>query len=259
LNVIVLSSKVLPRLFESCIVIDYDKQATEYAQHRRVHPEVLKNILTDGGIHGASNVLEVGCGTGNYSVALETAVGCSCWGIDPSEQMLSKAKRRSQTIQFQLGKAESLDFPADLFHLVFLVDVIHHVDDRSAYFGEAYRVLKRGGNVCTVTDSEAIIRRRQPLATHFPETVEIELKRYPRLGELRVLMESVGFDAIHETTVEFAYSLDDIQVYQDKAFSSLHLISEEAFQMGMARMERDLREGPIPCVSRYVLLWGTKK
>ena len=241
------------------MVIDYDKLATEYAQHRQVHPEVLKNLLTDGEIHPTSQVLEVGCGTGNYSVALETTVGCSCWGIDPSEQMLSKAKERSQTIQFRLGKAEALDFPADFFNLVFSVDVIHHVSDRSAYFREAYRTLKGGGKVCTVTDSEGIIRRRQPLATHFPETVEVELKRYPRIGELRVLMESVGFDSIRETTVEFAYSLDDIQAYRDKAFSSLHLISEEAFQMGIARMEQDLHEGPIPCISRYVLLWGTRK
>jgi SAM-dependent methyltransferase len=240
-------------------VIDYDKLATEYAQHRQVHPEVLKNILADGEIHPTSQVLEVGCGTGNYSVALETTVGCSCWGIDPFEQMLSRAKERSQTIQFQIGEAEALDFPADFFNLVFSVDVIHHVSDRSAYFREVYRVLRGGGKICTVTDSEGIIRRRQPLATHFPETVEMELKRYPRLGELRVLMETVGFDSIRETAVEFAYSLDDIQAYRDKAFSSLHLISEEAFHKGIARMERDLHEGPIPCVSRYVLLWGTKK
>lgn len=240
-------------------MIDYNKLATEYAQHRQVHPEVLKNMLADGDIHPTSKVLEVGCGTGNYSVALETTVACSCWGIDPFEQMLSRAKERSQTIQFRLGKAEMIDFPADFFSLVFSVDVIHHVSDRSAYFREAYRVLRGGGKVCTVTDSEGIIRRRQPLATHFPETVEMELKRYPRIGELQVLMESAGFDSIRETTVEFAYSLDDIQAYRDKAFSSLHLISEEAFQMGVARMERDLHEGPIPCVSRYALLWGTKK
>jgi len=206
----------------------------------------------------ASKVLEVGCGTGNYILALEALVGSSCWGVDPSEQMLSRAGERSRTIHFQLGKAERLDFAPDFFDLVFSVDVIHHVGSRLAYFQEAYRVLRAGGKVCTVTDSEWIIRHRQPLAVYFPETVEIELGRYPRIAELREVMERVGFGEIAESTVEFAYPLTDIQAYRDRAFSALLLIPEEAFQRGIDRMEQDLRTGPIQCVPRYLLLWGTK-
>ena len=100
-------------------MIDYDQLATEYAQHRQVHPQVLKDLLANGEIHPTSKVLEVGCGTGNYSIALEAASGCACWGVDPSEQMLSRAKERSRTVQFRPGKAEVLDFPADFFNLVF--------------------------------------------------------------------------------------------------------------------------------------------
>ncbi|OFX26719.1 MAG: hypothetical protein A2Z07_02230 [Armatimonadetes bacterium RBG_16_67_12] len=47
-----------------------------------------------------------------------------------------------------------------------------------------------------------------------------------------------------------------VHPYRDRAFSSLHLIPQEAFARGLARMEQDLREGPIHCVSRYLLLWG---
>jgi ubiquinone/menaquinone biosynthesis C-methylase UbiE len=239
-------------------VIDYDRIASEYARHRKVHPKVLNNLLLTSRIGSASKMLEVGCGTGNYIVALEALTGCSCWGIDASEQMLSRAKERSRTVHFQPGKAEGLDSPPDFFDLVFSVDVIHHLDDRLAYFREAYRVLKAGGKGCTVTDSEWIIRHRQPLAVYFPETVEIELGRYPRMAELRDLMERVGFGEITESTVEFAYPLTDIQAYRDKAFSSLLFIPEAAFQRGIKRMEQDLRAGPIQCVSRYLLLWGIK-
>ncbi len=71
-------------------------------------------------------------------------------------------------------------------------------------------------------------------------------------------MEQVGFGQVTEELVKFHYQLTDVQAYQDKAFSALHLIPEDAFQRGIERMERDLRSRPIPCVSRYVLLWGTR-
>ncbi len=239
-------------------MVDYDRVALEYARHRLVHPEALRSLLSTGGVRSSSKVLEVGCGTGNYVIALETRTDCSCWGADPSEEMLSRARARSAKGTFQLGKAEKLDFPRDFFDLVFSVDVVHHMRDHAAYFREAYRVLRSGGKVCTVTDSQWIIRHRQPLAIYFPETVEVELARYPRIAQLREVMEGVEFGKITETNVEFPYELTDIQAYLDKAFSSLHLIPEEGFRRGIEGMERDLRIGPIKCVSRYLLLWGTK-
>jgi len=238
--------------------LDYDRIAADYAVHRQVHPEVLKSLASANDDFPHSRVLEVGCGTGNYIIALEQMAGSDCWGIDPSEGMLSKARERSSSVHFLLGRAESLNCSSCLFDLAFSVDVIHHVRDHLLYFTEAYRVLKLGGKVCTVTDSGWIIRNRQPLAVYFPETIEPELDRYPRVHKLRDFMEQVGFGQVTEELVEFDYQLTDIQSYRDKAFSALHLIPEDAFKRGIGRMERDLMAGPIPCVSRYVLLWGTK-
>ena len=136
--------------------VDYDKIASDYAQHRQVHPEVLKHLVSTGNLGRDSKVLEVGCGTGNYILALERLAGSRCWGIDLSQGMLAKAGARSGGVHFQLGRAEDISFPSDFFDLVFSVDVIHHVEDRPACFQEAYRVLASGGKVCTVTDSVKI-------------------------------------------------------------------------------------------------------
>ncbi len=239
-------------------MIDYAGLAAEYARHRGAHPEVLTRLHRRGEVTGASRVLEVGCGTGNYVVALEALSGCACWGTDPHAAMLSRARARSGRVTFLEGRAERLEFPEESFDLVFSVDVIHHVGDRAAHFTEAHRVLRPGGKVCTVTDSEWIIRNREPLAVFFPETVEVDLARYPSIGELCELMRQAGFTDADEETVEFAYVLTDAQAYRDRAFSSLHLIPEEAFQRGLARMQADLCAGPIPCVSRYLMLWGTR-
>ena len=238
--------------------IDYDKVASDYAQHRQIHPWVLESLVATSGVDRDSKVLEVGCGTGNYILALKRLTGPDCRGIDSSAGMLSKARERSSGVHFQLGRAEDLGIAPGSLDLVFSVDVIHHVEARLRYFQGAHRVLKVGGMACTVTDSEWIIRNRQPLAVYFPETVEPELERYPRVAQLRELMERVGFSDLTEQLVEFSYQLTDIQAYRDKAFSVLHLIPENTFRRGIERMESDRRAGPIPCVSRYVLLWGKK-
>jgi ubiquinone/menaquinone biosynthesis C-methylase UbiE len=236
--------------------LDYDQLAAEYARHRQVHPGVLQALCQAA--HEGHNVLEVGCGTGNYIRALHAQTGCTCWGIDPSAEMLARAKERAPTIRFSLGTAGRLDTPNDSLDLVYSVDVIHHVQDRLAYIQEAYRALTTGGQIYTATDSEWIIRHREPLSTYFPETVQAELARYPRIAHLCAFYHQAGFAQIDKLVVEFRTPLADIQAYRDRAYSSLHLIPEDAFQRGIAQMERDLGNGPIPYVSRYTLLWGSK-
>jgi len=239
-------------------IIDYDQLASEYARHRQVHPLVLRDLAAAVSRLQAGRILEVGCGTGNYIRALQQASQAECWGLDPSEQMLEKARERSGGLTLQQGRAEELPFDNGFFDLVFSVDVIHHVNDRPAYYRQARRVLRPGGLICTITDSEEIIYQRKPLTNYFPETVEAELKRYPPIPVLREMMTAAGFEALREDNVSLTYTTTDIQRFRDKAYSSLHLISAEAFQRGIQRMEDDLRQGPIECVSLYVLLWGAR-
>jgi SAM-dependent methyltransferase len=239
--------------------LDYDELASAYAAHRVVHPEVLRRIIVGGELAIESRVLEVGCGTGNYAGAVAGATGCRCVGVDPSVEMLSRAKRRYPAVEFQAGEAGRLDFEAGSFDLVFSVDVIHHVQDRARAFHEACRVLRDGGRICTVTDSPSIIRNRRPLAVFFPESVEVDLARYPATSELETLMDRAGFEAIGEEEVELSYVTSDIGSYRAKAFSCLHLISESAYQQGMARLARQSGSGGVRCVSRYMLLWGTRR
>jgi hypothetical protein len=72
-------------------------------------------------------------------------------------------------------------------------------------------------------------------------------------------MDRAGFEAVGEEEVEFSYVTSDLGPYRARAFSCLHLISESAYQRGMARLAEQAASGGVRCVSRYVLLWGTRR
>jgi SAM-dependent methyltransferase len=234
----------------------YQTIARAYSRHRRVHPGVVNGLISTAQLGSDSSVLEVGCGTGNYLAALNEVAACHCWGIDPSEAMLAEARKNCPEAQISCAPAERMALASDYFDLAFAVDVIHHISDRPQAFRECRRVLRANGKLCLVTDSPEIIRSREPLSTYFPETVEVELARYPDIDTLEAELRDAGFSDISATEVEIRQELAGIEPYRAKVFSSLRLISPEAFERGLKRLEQDFHSKPIRCVSRYVLLWG---
>ena len=237
---------------------DYGQGADAYAAHRRIHTAVFEELCASGLLGSASTVLEIGCGTGNYALALARCFGCIICGLEPSAAMLHHAHRQPSRVLWVLGHAGQLCFADRAFDLIFSVDVIHHVPNKAAFFQQAARALRLGGRLCTVTDSADFIRRREVLSGYFPETVEVDLGRYPRLAQLEAWMSTVGLADIQVVTVEQPYEITSAQPFRDRAYSCLQLISEEAWQAGLDRLEHDLASGPIRGAQRYVCIWGRK-
>lgn len=235
---------------------NYQALAAEYARHRRVHPGVVEEIVTAARRAAAVDLLEVGCGSGNYLEVIGGLTGARVAGIDPSSAMLDQLRARLPEAEVTVAPGEAIPFPDRSFDLIYSVDVIHHVKDRDAYFREVARVLRPSGTIVTVTDSEEDLARRVPLTSHFPETLAHERRRYPTIGTLRDEMTRAGLIDLRESNVELSYPLTDIAGLRNKAYSSLHLITDEEHARGIARLEADLANGPIEARSLYTLLWG---
>lgn len=234
---------------------DYNHAAAiAYAKHRNPDPAVLAALIavTEPG----SMVLEVGCGTANYLSAVARETGCACWGVEQSEEMRAHAADGAFTVL--AGDAEHLQFANDTFDLVYSVDVIHHLGGPLDYFREVARVLRAGGRVCTVTDSEEDIRGRRPLSEYFPDTIAVDLARYPTTAELNEAVEAAGLTRDGMLSIKAPHLVRDIAPYRDRAYSCLHLISEQAHRDGVRRMEEDLALGPIEGVRPYTLYWASK-
>lgn len=234
---------------------DYSVIAAPYARHRRACEVIVEELVRKGQPTPDGKALEIGCGTGNHVAAVAARSCCLGWGVDPSAAMLRHVPS-DERLHFSQGGAERLPFDAGVFDLAFSVNVIHHVGDTVACFREGFRVLGPGGRICTVTDSEEIIRNRKPLTEYWPETVAADLARYPEIASLRQQMVQTGFVDIDERVVEWAGAITDAAPYREKAFSCLHLISEEAFLRGLERLENALQAGAVQGRAAYTCLWG---
>jgi ubiquinone/menaquinone biosynthesis C-methylase UbiE len=235
--------------------INYGNIADVYARNRPANSFVVDELRRGCALDSRSMVLEVGCGTGSHILMLVQTTNCQGWGIDPSEDMMCQEKS-SGKVQFVSGTAEELPFEDKFFDFLFSINVIHHVTSTISYFHEAFRVLKPAGTICTITDSKRIIRNRKPLSQYWPGTVSVDIKRYPTITTLKKQMMAVGFADVTETNIQNTSQIEDITPYKEKAFSCLHLISQDEFLRGLARLQEDLKAGPIQRVSAYVCHWG---
>lgn len=90
--------------------VKYDKIGAGYNLTRKADTYLIEQLLyhlkpTKNGMY-----LDIGCGTGNYTDELQKK-GFRFIGIDPSKQMLEKAKLRNNKIDWKIGTAENIGLP----------------------------------------------------------------------------------------------------------------------------------------------------
>jgi ubiquinone/menaquinone biosynthesis C-methylase UbiE len=116
--------------------------AERYALYRPYfHPLVIKKIRNHLGVQNlVDRVLDIGCGTGQSTVALKETAH-SVIGVDISTDMLQLAERKPG-IQYIQSAAEDLGtLESDSFDLL-TTSLAFHWFDQNKFFSEANRLLK---------------------------------------------------------------------------------------------------------------------
>jgi ubiquinone/menaquinone biosynthesis C-methylase UbiE len=143
----------------------------------RLQIQLYHQVGSRGALRGA-RVLEVGCGRGGGSAYLarrfEPAAMVS---IDLSERAIEFCRRKHAVpgLAFELGDAERLPFARDRFDVLINVESLHCYPAPAQFLGEAFRVLRPGGQLL--------------LAALYPAV---------QMGHVGEMLAAAGFHILHD-------------------------------------------------------------
>ncbi len=148
----------------------------------------------------SGKALDLGCGTGNYTLELKRR-GFDVIGLDISEEMLKIA--RSKGLKCVKGDAYSLPFPEGSFDLVLSVTMFEFIHEPERVLGEIHRVLKPGGEILIGTmNGKSLWFLFKRLKSLFVETA-YRYARFYTPGELEELLRKAGFKNVESAGVIF--------------------------------------------------------
>jgi demethylmenaquinone methyltransferase/2-methoxy-6-polyprenyl-1,4-benzoquinol methylase len=163
-------------------------------------------------VRPGDEVLDAACGTGDFAVADKRAGASRVVGLDFSERMLERARRKAPGLEWVQGDLLALPFADATFDAATVGFGVRNVADLDQSLRELRRVLRPGGRVAIleITQPRGVLRpfyslwfdRVVPLLgkalpggsayTYLPASV----KRFPGAEQLAEQMREAGFDDV---------------------------------------------------------------
>jgi demethylmenaquinone methyltransferase/2-methoxy-6-polyprenyl-1,4-benzoquinol methylase len=198
----------------------FDRIAPVYDVMNRVMTAGLdqrwRAITADAVVRPGDRVLDACCGTGDLALAAERAGAANVIGLDFSQRMIERARRKSLSVAWVEGDLLSLPFDAASFDSATVGFGVRNVTDLEQALVELRRVLVGGGRlgVLEITTPTGALSpfyrlwfdRLVPLLgkalhsgdayTYLPASV----RRFPGLEELARLIAAAGFENVRHRT-----------------------------------------------------------
>ncbi len=105
-----------------------------------------RRLTVQAVVRPGDRVLDACCGTGDLALEAQRA-GARVTGLDFSERMLERARRKSAAVEWVRGDVLALPFPDGSFDAVTVGFGIRNVEDLQAGLAELARVLRPGGRL----------------------------------------------------------------------------------------------------------------
>jgi SAM-dependent methyltransferase len=235
----------------------YDDIGKEYNATRKADPYILSRLLYHLRPTLEGRYLDIGCGTGNYTIEFDKK-GFRFVGVDPSLHMLEKAQAENNRVQWQLGKAETLEFPAESFDGVVASLTLHHWEDLDCAFLRLYDLLKPEGRVVIFTATPAQMEGYW-LRHYFPKMLWDSMALMPSMPVIKRVLSQSCFAITKLEPYTVQPSLEDLFLYSGKydpekyldpkirnGISSFRAVAHsEEVEKGLSKLKSDIDSGKI--------------
>jgi ubiquinone/menaquinone biosynthesis C-methylase UbiE len=238
---------------------DYGEIAGYYDRYRSSTPAEqrfwLEALTSHAALRPGMTALDVGCGTGRFSLPLAADYGLRVLGVDREPAMIARARSKpgSHALSWAVGDAQSLPLADGSVDAVLMCMMLHHVEDRPKALAAAHATLRPGGRLVIWTTAHGQIRR-SVLGRYFPSLFAIDLARFPHVPVLMDQMRAAGFADVHSKVLARSETMDKA-VYLEKVgnrfISTLSLIPEDELARGTMALAISLASRPGTTCERY--------
>jgi demethylmenaquinone methyltransferase/2-methoxy-6-polyprenyl-1,4-benzoquinol methylase len=209
-----LSPEKVERMFDRIApVYDLMNRVMTAGLDQRWRKATVRAVVQPG-----DRVLDAACGTGDLAVIAAKAGG-NVTGLDFSERMLERARRKAPGLEWVRGDMLALPFPPASFDIVTTGYGLRNVPDLAAAIDEIGRVLAPGGQLLSLDfnrPSNAIVRgaylaylgivggalgwalHRDPDTYRY---IPASIRQYPGADAVARMFEARGFRAVRSYRV----------------------------------------------------------
>lgn len=224
----------------------YDRLGTDYDHTRQADARITTALLAALDLPHASRLVDVGAGTGNYSVALAQA-GFWVHAVEPSRTMRQQGKQHPRLL-WHPASAEALPFADASVDGVLSTLAVHHFTNLKRSFAEMARVLREDGPVVLFVADPRLCPSDCWLADYFQPIFQQAFQTYLPLEELHHLLAEVIGSPVESAPFLLPPDLVDHFFLSGWRFPEQYL--KPSFRQGISPLAMAPAEVLEPCLQR---------
>ena len=239
------------------MIAKYDRIGIGYNKGRKADPQLVQFLLKHLQPEHHKQYLDIGCGTGNYTIEIHRKA-LNLIGIDPSEEMLNVARKRSDSIDWKIGTVINTGMDINSIDGVIGSLTIHHWPNLPIAFKALHNILRKKGKLVLFTSTNEQMQTYW-LHHYFPEMMKTSADQMPSLKETTEAMQQADFTDILTENYFFHPELEDHFLYCGKHRPELYLSAairkgissfssladEDEIRIGLESLRADVDSGMI--------------